>query len=105
MAQEDEDMTAFRTDTGIYCYTKMPFGLKNAGATYQHLIDQAFINQVDVNLEIYVDDLVIKSREEDLMLLGIQRTFDQLLDINMAQPWKIFLRHGRWQISWSNRHK
>src|ERR1044071_6780457 len=83
MAYEDDDRTAFRTDRGVYCYTKMPFGLKNAGATYQRLMDQAFINQIGVNLEVYVDDLVIKSTQEDTMLMDIQHTFEQLRDINI----------------------
>ncbi|GJX94945.1 hypothetical protein Tco_0349531 [Tanacetum coccineum] len=42
MAEEDEEKIAFYTDQGTYCYTKMPFGLKNAGATYQRLVDEAF---------------------------------------------------------------
>ena len=42
MAVEDEEKTAFHTNQGIFCYQKMPFGLKNAGATYQRLVDMAF---------------------------------------------------------------
>ncbi|GJU99173.1 reverse transcriptase domain-containing protein [Tanacetum coccineum] len=42
MAKEDEEKTAFITSQGICCYTKMPFGLRNAGATYQRLVDKAF---------------------------------------------------------------
>ncbi|GJV03157.1 hypothetical protein Tco_1336726 [Tanacetum coccineum] len=42
MAQEDEEKTAFYTDCGMYFYRKMPFGLKNVGATYQRLVDTAF---------------------------------------------------------------
>ncbi|GKB86129.1 hypothetical protein Tco_0958401 [Tanacetum coccineum] len=42
MAEDDEEKTAFITSQGIFCYTKMPFGLKNAWATYQHLVDRAF---------------------------------------------------------------
>ncbi|GJX10106.1 reverse transcriptase domain-containing protein [Tanacetum coccineum] len=42
MAKDDEEKTAFHTSQGVYCYTKMPFGLKNAGATYQRLVDNAF---------------------------------------------------------------
>ncbi|GJZ08659.1 reverse transcriptase domain-containing protein [Tanacetum coccineum] len=42
MEKEDEEMTAFITSQGIFCYSKMPFGLRNAGATYQHLVDKAF---------------------------------------------------------------
>ncbi|GJW04936.1 reverse transcriptase domain-containing protein [Tanacetum coccineum] len=65
MAKEDEEKTAFITSQGIFCYTKMPFGLRNAGATYQRLVDKAFHKQIGRNLEVYVDDLVIKSRTED----------------------------------------
>ena len=50
MAKEDEEKTAFHTSQGVYCYTKMPFGLKNAGATYQQLVDNAFEKQVGRNL-------------------------------------------------------
>ncbi|GJX99268.1 reverse transcriptase domain-containing protein [Tanacetum coccineum] len=60
LAKEDEEKTAFYTEQGTYCYTKMPFGLKNAGATYQRLVDSTFQSQIGRNLEAYVDDMVIK---------------------------------------------
>ncbi|GJX05251.1 reverse transcriptase domain-containing protein [Tanacetum coccineum] len=75
MAEEDEEKTAFHTPHGVYCYTKMPFGLKNAGATYQRLVDKAFEKQVGRNLEVYVDDLVIKSHTEAELLRDIEETF------------------------------
>ena len=46
MAKEDEEKTAFYTDHGTYCYTKMPFGLKNAGATYHNLVDTVFRSRI-----------------------------------------------------------
>jgi hypothetical protein len=52
MAKEDEEKTAFHTSQGVYCYTKMPLGLKNAGATYQRLVDNSFEKQVGRNLEV-----------------------------------------------------
>ncbi|GJT84333.1 reverse transcriptase domain-containing protein [Tanacetum coccineum] len=52
----------------------MPFGLKNAGATYQRLVDKAFEKQVGQNLEVYVDDLVIKSHTEAELLRDIEET-------------------------------
>ena len=68
MAVEDEEKTSFYTGKGVYCYKKMPFGLKNAGATYQRLVDKAFNKQIWRNLEAYVYDMVIKSRtKEDLL--------------------------------------
>ncbi|GJU44293.1 hypothetical protein Tco_1201559 [Tanacetum coccineum] len=57
MAREDEEKTAFYTEQGTYCYMKMPFGLKNAGATYQRLVDSTFQSQIGRNLEAYVDDM------------------------------------------------
>nr|GFA49996.1 reverse transcriptase domain-containing protein [Tanacetum cinerariifolium] len=45
LAEPDEEKTAFHTGQGVYCYTKMPFVLKNAGATYQRLVDKAFDSQ------------------------------------------------------------
>ncbi|GJR50746.1 reverse transcriptase domain-containing protein [Tanacetum coccineum] len=78
MAKEDEEKTAF-----IICYTKMPFGLRNAGATYQRLVDKAFYKQIGRNLEVYVDDLVIKSRTEDEIVRDIEEKFKTLREINM----------------------
>ncbi|GKE46539.1 reverse transcriptase domain-containing protein [Tanacetum coccineum] len=83
MAESDEEKTAFHTSQGVYCYTKMPFGLKNAGATYQRLVDKAFDSQVGRNMEVYVDDLVIKSHTKTEMLKDIDETFSTLRKINM----------------------
>nr|GEV31757.1 reverse transcriptase domain-containing protein [Tanacetum cinerariifolium] len=68
LAEADEEKTAFHTGHGVYCYTKMPFGLKNAGAMYQRLMDKAFESQVGQNIEVYVDDLVVKSHTEAEMV-------------------------------------
>ncbi|KAK9067241.1 hypothetical protein SSX86_014567 [Deinandra increscens subsp. villosa] len=83
MAKIDEEKTAFHADKGTFCYTKMPFGLKNAGATYQRLIDKVFKEQIGRNMEAYVDDLVIKSQTEDTLLNDIQETFANLRAANM----------------------
>ncbi|GJY76747.1 reverse transcriptase domain-containing protein [Tanacetum coccineum] len=61
----------------------MPFGLRNAGATYQRLVDKAFHKQIGRNLEVYMDDLVIKSRTEDEIIKDIEETFETLKEINM----------------------
>ncbi|XP_070006610.1 uncharacterized protein [Nicotiana sylvestris] len=64
MAPKDEELTAFHTRKGIYCYKVMPFGLKNAGATYQRAMQNIFDDLFHKNVECYVDDLVVKSREK-----------------------------------------
>ncbi|GJX67369.1 reverse transcriptase domain-containing protein [Tanacetum coccineum] len=83
MAQDDEEKTTFYMDQGTHCYTKIPFGLENAGATYQRLVDAAFQSQIERNLEAYVDDMVIKSNDEKVLIADIAETFDNLWRINM----------------------
>ncbi|GJW49600.1 reverse transcriptase domain-containing protein [Tanacetum coccineum] len=61
----------------------MPFGLRNSRATYQRLVDKAFHKQIGRNLEVYVDDLVIKSRTEEEIVRDIEETFKTFREINM----------------------
>nr|GEW56895.1 reverse transcriptase domain-containing protein [Tanacetum cinerariifolium] len=99
MSKEDEDKTALYIDHGTYCYVKMPFGLKNAGATYQRLIDSAFQTQLGRNLEVYVDDMVIKSMTEQDTIMDIAETFDNLRKINMKlKPLKCSFGIGEGKI-------
>ncbi|GKB62110.1 reverse transcriptase domain-containing protein [Tanacetum coccineum] len=83
MAKENEEKTTFITSQGILCYFKMTFGLKNAGATYKLLVDKAFQKQFGRNLEVYVEDLVIKSRMKHEIMRDIEETFKTLREINM----------------------
>ena len=61
MHPADRKKTAFMTDSGNFYYEVMPFGLKNAGATYQRLMDHVFHDMIGRNVEVYVDDIVVKS--------------------------------------------
>lgn len=58
----DQPNVAFIRSTGTYYYTVMPFGLKNPGATYQKMMDQMFRSQLVRNMEVYVDDMLVKSK-------------------------------------------
>ena len=78
MVPRDEELTAFRTPKGIYCYKVMPFGLKNAGATYQHAMKKFFDDMLHKNVKCYVDDLVVKSRKREDHLRDLRRVFDKL---------------------------
>ena len=62
MNKEDRIHTAFIIEKGIYCYKVIPFGLKNARATYQRLINKMFLRLMGVTVEAYIDDMVIKLR-------------------------------------------
>ena len=78
MAKEDQEKTAFITSKGLYCYRVMPFGLKNAGATYQRLVNQMFSKQIGRNVEVFVDDMLVKSKEEESHLDNLRETFNTL---------------------------
>ena len=60
MEPSDQEDTAFITPTGIYCYTAMPFGLKNAGDAYQRLVNKMFKDKLGDTMEVYIDDMVVK---------------------------------------------
>nr|CAH67840.1 OSIGBa0159H11-OSIGBa0137A07.3 [Oryza sativa] len=78
MAREDEEKTAFITPVGTYCYTSMPFGLKNAGPTFQRTTRISLGSQIGRNVEAYVDDLVVKTRNQETLLLDLAETFENL---------------------------
>ena len=61
MALVDKIKTAFITEWGVYCYKVMPFGLKNAGATYQRMAMTLFHDMMHKEIEVYVDDMMVKS--------------------------------------------
>ncbi|KAM2519608.1 hypothetical protein ACFX1W_000213 [Malus domestica] len=71
----DQEYTAFTTDRGLYCYKVMPFGLKNAGATYPRLVNSMFAEQIGKNMEVYVDDMLVKSKHADQHITNLSETF------------------------------
>ncbi|PKA57232.1 RNA-directed DNA polymerase like [Apostasia shenzhenica] len=83
MAKEDEEKTTFITDYDTYCYKVMPFGLKNASATYQRMIDAVFKGQRGRNLEAYVDDILVKSKTLTENLSDLRETLDTLRRYNL----------------------
>ena len=83
MAEEGQEKTAFITSQGLYWYKVMPFGLKNARATYQRLVNKMFSKQIDRNMEVYVDDMLVKSREELAHLDDLKETFSTFKQYQM----------------------
>ena len=67
----------------MFCYKVMPFGLKNAGATYQRLMNKMFAHQIGRNVQVYVDDMLVKSLRKDDHLDDFRETFDTLRLYNM----------------------
>ena len=78
MAPEDREKTAFVTMWGTFCYKVMPFGLKNAGATYQRAMVMLFHNMMHKEIEVYVDDLIAKSREDESHVENLRKHFKRL---------------------------
>ncbi|KAM1182041.1 hypothetical protein ACFX19_000591 [Malus domestica] len=83
MALEDEELTAFRTPKGIYYYKVMPFGLKNAGATYQRAMQKIFNDMLHKNVECYVDDVVVKTKKRSDHLMDLRVVFERLRKYNL----------------------
>ena len=83
MKEEDQEKTSFVTSQRLFCYKVMSFGLKNAGATYQRLMNKMFTYQLERNVQVYVDDMLVKSVGENDHLSDLQETFNTLRSYNM----------------------
>ncbi|KAK1664855.1 hypothetical protein QYE76_053014 [Lolium multiflorum] len=78
LKEEDEAKTAFITPYGVFCYKTMPFGLKNAGATYQRMMQKCLATQIGKNVQVYIDDVVITSKKGSTLIEDLKETFDNL---------------------------
>ncbi|KAG9453408.1 hypothetical protein H6P81_006312 [Aristolochia fimbriata] len=78
MDPKDEELTAFCTPKGIFCYKVMSFGLKNAGATYQRAMQNIFDDFLHKCVECYVDNLVVKTKQRADHLLNLRAVFERL---------------------------
>ncbi|WVZ81109.1 hypothetical protein U9M48_028525 [Paspalum notatum var. saurae] len=83
MAREDEEKTSFTTPCGIYCYVNMPYGLKNALPTFVHATHIALKEHLGKAVEVYVDDIVIKSRWSETFLRDLDDIFKSLRRCSM----------------------
>ena len=83
MHEDDQEKTSFVTSQGLFCYKVIPFGLKNAGATYQRLMNRMFAPQIGRNVQVCMNDMLVKSRREEDHLEDLRETFDTLRSYNM----------------------
>ena len=81
--EADQEKILFVTSQDFFYYKVMPFGLKNADATYQRLMNKMFAHQIGRNVQVYVDDMLMKSQPEDDHLDDLKETFDTLRSYNM----------------------
>ena len=78
MALEDMEKTSFITKWDTYCYRVMPFWLKNAGATYQKAATTLFHDMMHKDVEVYMDDMIVNSRDREDHLAALWRFFERL---------------------------
>ena len=83
MDEGDQDKTSFIISKGLFCYKVMLFGLKNVGATYQRLMNKMFHNQIGRNIEVYIDDMLVKMKDEANHLEDLEETFETFCQYRM----------------------
>ncbi|KAL2237449.1 UNVERIFIED_CONTAM: Retrovirus-related Pol polyprotein from transposon, partial [Sesamum indicum] len=83
MELEDSGKTAFVTEKGVYCYKVIPFDLKNAGATFNRLVNKMFKDQIGSTMEVYVDAMLVKSKKENDHLAHLGAAFDIMQSYGM----------------------
>ena len=86
MDPEDMEKTTFVTQWGTFCYKVMPFGLKNAGATYQRAMVTLFHDMIHHEIEVYVDDIIARSQTEEEHLDHLRKLFDRLKLYKLRLP-------------------
>jgi hypothetical protein len=79
----NQEKTSFITSKGLFCYKVMPFELKNAGAMYQRLMNKMFRNQIGRNVEVYIDDMLVKTKDKVNHLEDLKETFETLRQYRM----------------------
>ena len=84
MAMSDKNCTVFMTGSGNYYYNVMPFGLKNAGATYQQMMNKVFRNEIKDMIEVYMDDMIVKSRAKIDHAAHLKKVFAQARQCRMG---------------------
>ena len=83
MDPDDQEKTSFVTAQGTYCYHVMSFRLKNAGATYQRLVNRMFQKQIGTTIEVYIDGMLVKSTTTELHIAHLSEVFQILRNYNM----------------------
>ena len=83
MSKEDEQKTAFITPCGTYYFVRMPFGLKSACSTFARAVQIGFEPHLHRNMEAYMDDIVVKTKDRATPIQDLQETFANLCKINL----------------------
>jgi len=89
MATEDMTKTIFTTEWEVYCYTVMPFGLKNVGATYQRMVTALLHDMMHNEVEVYVDDMIVKFKDRGGHIIKLRKFFETIKEyrLRLNPPW------------------
>lgn len=79
----DQEKTAFIAEKENFCYDVIPFKLKNIGATYQCLMDKIFAKQIGHCMDVYIDDMVVRSKSQREHIKDLEEVFSQVRQYNM----------------------
>jgi hypothetical protein len=83
LRKKDEEKTNFITPFGIYCYMRMPEGLRNAGPMFQRMMKAALKNQVSKNVLSYVHDNIVASKKKESYISDLSETFTNMCEANL----------------------
>ncbi|KAL0349815.1 UNVERIFIED_CONTAM: hypothetical protein Sradi_4130700 [Sesamum radiatum] len=89
LASEGHKRVSFITLNGTFCYVTMPFGPKNTGATYQRLMDKIFRPKLGANIDVYMDDMLVKSKETRIHVEDLEET------VAMLRKYRLKLNPGK----------
>ena len=78
MSKEDEEKISFITACGTYCFVRMPFGLKSVGSTFARAVQVGFEPQLHRNIEAYMDDIVVKTKDRSTLIQDLEEPFANL---------------------------
>ena len=100
MAPKDATKTTFTTECEIYCYTVMPFGLKNTGATYQGMATALLHDMMHNEFEVYVDDMIVKSKDKGGHIINLRKFFERIKEYRLRlNPYKVYIWSNSWEVT------
>lgn len=91
MHPRDEEKTMFIIEEETYYYTRMFFGMKNARATYQRLVNKIFEHHIRWNMEVYIDDMMVKKKVSKDNFFDLKEVFTIIRGHEMRLNLKVYL--------------
>ncbi|GKB13616.1 hypothetical protein Tco_0847539, partial [Tanacetum coccineum] len=84
MAEDDDEKIGFHTEEGVYYFTHIPKGLENSIATLQRMVEKVLADKKGRNVEVYLEEVVVKSKDEQILIEDMEETLNKLKWVNMT---------------------